>query len=601
MSKKDVAEEKHRQLASFMRRVLDDFCKIRGREKKYFHVPFWDVVAITTADEEQKRAFEEQIKRKCSSHDLPLGIPFHVFADPPGLKIGCGNSTFLALVELLDIYGDRLYTLRILLIHAGGLSQRLPSLSILGKLFSPIPTGHSLFQMLDLKLAMYMPFLRKMQSGVFVTCSDDIITYNLGEEYENEPAWSFTKPGFTALAHPSNLNIGTKHGVYVLPPLEFTSKTCFLSSCSLVLQKPTEAVMREKGAVVTISTPEGDEDIVYSDSAFFFSTEVTKKMIDFCRANKSFSCEIDAYGDFLQALGSCAVPDYIYNSSTVVDSTEELVTARQRIFHLLQGCDLNIVVLQQSKFYHMGTMTEYVENLCANSSFARELQLSKFADSAFCGPCAGELMINGTVIHSLINRSSQVSKNSVVEYCDFRVPTYVSENCIVSNCRTESLVSGESFIKVPSCILLHTVAVTISGHHGYVTVAFNFHDDIKKKYPWDDRGKVIFLNKRLEDIPASLLGVNILKDCFDSKDKLCSLWDGKLFEVCSTMEESFGETLQMVNAIMGCLDTSNTLNITSRKNPKLSMVEILKYKNITAMLDFRQKLHEEILKFDSTS
>ncbi|XP_076353850.1 fucose-1-phosphate guanylyltransferase-like isoform X2 [Tachypleus tridentatus] len=507
MSEVDVAEEKHQKLASFMRKVLEGFNKIRGREKKDFHIPFWDVVTITTADEEQKGAFEEQIKRKCSSHDLPLGVPFHVFADPPGIKI----------------------------------------------------------------------------------------------EYEDEPAWSFTKPGFTALAHPSTLNIGTKHGVYVLPPLEFTSKTCFLSSCSRVLQKPTETIMREKGAVVTISTPEGDEEIVYSDSAFFFSTEVTKKMIDFCRANKSFNCEIDAYGDFLQALGPHAVPDYIYNSSTVVDSTEDLVLARQRIFHLLRGCDLNIVVLQQSKFYHLGTMTEYVENLCTNSSLARELQLSKFVDSAFCGSSAGENMINGTVIHSLINGSSQVSKNSVVEYCDFQVPTCVPEKCIVSNCKIGSLVSGESFIKVPSSTLFHTVAVIISGHHGYVTVAFNFHDDIKKKYLWDERGKVTFFNKRLEDISASLFGVNTLKNCFDSKDKLCSLWDAKLFEVCSTMEESFQETLQMVNAITECLDTSHTLHTTSRYNHKLSMNEILKFKNITAMLDFRQKLHEEIVKYNSTS
>lgn len=31
-----------------------------------------------------------------------------------------------------------------------------------------------MYQMLDMKLAMYIPFIRKMQPGVFVTCADDI-------------------------------------------------------------------------------------------------------------------------------------------------------------------------------------------------------------------------------------------------------------------------------------------------------------------------------------------------------------------------------------------------------------------------------------------
>lgn len=49
---------------------------------------FWDVVAITAADEKQGLAYEQQLSEKLKRKELPLGVRYHVFADPPGAKIG---------------------------------------------------------------------------------------------------------------------------------------------------------------------------------------------------------------------------------------------------------------------------------------------------------------------------------------------------------------------------------------------------------------------------------------------------------------------------------------------------------------------------------
>lgn len=49
-----------------------------------------------------------------------------------------------------------------------------------------------------------------MNPGIFVVASDCIELFN------SEGDWSLTKPGFTALAHPSPVIIGTTHGVFVL-------------------------------------------------------------------------------------------------------------------------------------------------------------------------------------------------------------------------------------------------------------------------------------------------------------------------------------------------------------------------------------------------
>lgn len=49
---------------------------------------FWDLVVITAVDEDQRSAYEIQITEKLERKELPLGISYHVFADPPGCKIG---------------------------------------------------------------------------------------------------------------------------------------------------------------------------------------------------------------------------------------------------------------------------------------------------------------------------------------------------------------------------------------------------------------------------------------------------------------------------------------------------------------------------------
>ena len=65
--------------------------------------------------------------------------------------------------------------------------------------------------MLELKLVMYIDFPQRMKPGVFVSSADCIELYVLEGN-----KWNFENPGVTSLAHPSPIEIGTTHGVYVL-------------------------------------------------------------------------------------------------------------------------------------------------------------------------------------------------------------------------------------------------------------------------------------------------------------------------------------------------------------------------------------------------
>ena len=60
----------------------------------------WNMVVITTADEDQKTAFEDQIKDKIDRLELPLDLPIHIVADPPGPS-RIGNISIVTMTTLM--------------------------------------------------------------------------------------------------------------------------------------------------------------------------------------------------------------------------------------------------------------------------------------------------------------------------------------------------------------------------------------------------------------------------------------------------------------------------------------------------------------------
>ncbi|XP_062960456.1 fucose-1-phosphate guanylyltransferase isoform X2 [Cynocephalus volans] len=97
-------------------RKLRRFSELRG--KPVAAGEFWDIVAITAADKKQELAYKQQLSEKLRRKELPLGVQYHVFVDPAGVKIGNGGSTLCALRCLEKLYGDKWNSFTILLIHS---------------------------------------------------------------------------------------------------------------------------------------------------------------------------------------------------------------------------------------------------------------------------------------------------------------------------------------------------------------------------------------------------------------------------------------------------------------------------------------------------
>ncbi|XP_074650012.1 fucose-1-phosphate guanylyltransferase-like [Tubulanus polymorphus] len=558
---------------SHMLHLFEDFRAFLKGTKE--NVPFWDIVVLTTADEEQKIAYELQLQDKRMKKGLPESLQFHIFADKPAIKSGNGGATINSLGALYEIYGERVYEMKILMIHAGGKSQRLPSASALGKIFTALPIGEKFTQMLDLKLAIFMPFVKKMSAGVFVTCADDIVPYSLDADDAN---WSFENEGFTVLAHPSVVELGTKHGVYVLKDVDKLNedKAVEMVECLRVLQKPGVESMRETNAIVRAP----NSDVVYTDSAFFFDRKIARDFVEFYKTKGPVECEIDAYGDFLQALGPNSNRAYIENVSNVTRSHDNLRRTRDALYDLLEGTAINVVLLKNSKFYHIGTMKEYIENFTGNDQFAADIDLNRDNFNAYTGTRTN---CSGCIIHSCLTGDSVIAESSVVEFCHFNSPVTVDANTILSNCEVTN--NDVNRIHIPGQCFMHTLPVISNNRVHYVTIVLEIGTDLKTKINLNDPSCILYLGRSLFDwredfgeiFPEGSAGYS-------------SLWEARLFPVRPTMTESFLLALSIwINFRDGRRDELRLEGV-----PRLSLADVLCGKDVKSMLSYRRELYEKI-------
>ncbi|KAM3876071.1 fucose-1-phosphate guanylyltransferase [Diretmus argenteus] len=576
-----MSKEGVKKLQMATRKKLRKFTSLRGKEVQPGE--FWDLVIVTAVDESQRDAYELQIAEKVYRKELPLGIHYKVFSDPPGAKIGNGGSTLYALQRLNDIYGKALGRFRVILIHAGGFSQRLPNASALGKIFAALPLGDPLYQMLELKLAMYVDFPSQMKPGVLVTCADDIEIYSIAED----ESIRFDKPGFTALAHPSPLSIGTTHGVFVLEPRENSGSSEMENiSCLHFLHKPSVNKMRDSGAVCKrhggcFSLT--DSEFVYTDSTYYVDYVTAMSLLGLLMEVGPLECEIDAYGDFLQALGPKATVAYTSNTANVTKEESSLVEIRQKIFGRLRGTDLNVILLNNSQFYHIGTTSEYLYHLTQDPVLRSELGLLSSAFSVY--PNEGpEGSTVSCVMYSVLDPSCSVAPRSVVEYSRLEMGVTVGRGSIVSGCWVRPGLS------VPDKVFMHSLCVNHQDQDRFVTIIFGIDDNLKHSVEapaYMDRLK-LFGVSLLDCLSHWGLGDGVLR--FSGDTSGCSLWNACLFPVCSDPQSSFSRSLEMLQAVLG----GSTLTL-PKDTKLLSMHESLLCKNLKEMLAFRKGLYDDIM------
>ena len=170
----------------------------------------WDYIILTASNEAQARAFDMQIQLRLDRQQLPDFTKYKVLPDPGGKRVGSGGATFHVMRYLAEQDPEAANPFagkRILVIHSGGDSKRVPQYSALGKLFSPVPRqlpdgrGSTLFDEFMIGMSGVPSRIRE---GMLVLSGDVLLLFNplqIDFQFRGAAAISIKEPVETGKDH----------------------------------------------------------------------------------------------------------------------------------------------------------------------------------------------------------------------------------------------------------------------------------------------------------------------------------------------------------------------------------------------------------------
>lgn len=385
----------------------------------------WQKLILTAGSHSQNLIFQQQLStiptgKFCESVEV-------VTDETPGVRIGSGGATLSIIRNALETYGtEDLQTKKILLLHSGGLSQRMSHLSAYGKAFGTLPNSKTI---LETKLEIYKNHLLEKlpkSGGIMITASDVIENMEHAKRTNSEE-------DIVIFAHVSSVNVATQHGVFVID--ENTNKL------KRVLQKPTVDEMKEEGAISKDRT-------VLTDSCYFLTWKFCEQLMRVPLLQTPVTEELCCYGDFMRPMGSHPKLDYIDKSP------QNIGAYRKALANIFSLATVEISILGENSFFHFGTYHEYLDSLVPESEFRR----------SFPAIFKSNIIFSKGVL--------AIPDSSLAEYSS-GTDLEVGESSVISG-----IDSGANSLKLPGHVLVFTMA--LKGKM-FVSVIVKIEEDIKKK------------------------------------------------------------------------------------------------------------------------
>ena len=330
----------------------------------------WDYLIVTAANDQQATAYDHQIQERQEAGHIPQVRNCLVIPDLDGKRIGSGGSTLHALACVLrrerPCVGPASFEeaeailsgLRILLVHAGGDSRRLPAYSHCGKMFVPIPAKDqpSLASTLFDRLVPAFLMLPEAPQGQIVVASGDaLILFDAS-------AVEFARPGITALGSFASSKNAAHHGVFCAA--KDGSVRRYLQKPSPDAQLAAGAVNAQGESVLDLGVMSFDAGAAVQLLRTFFakgSQEHGEPVLDWKTEVREalYSNGIDLYREICCALGTDTTFDqYADNVGTGGSTLDRQLLAEW--FSSLRQIPLNLDILPRCKFLHFGTTRELI-------------------------------------------------------------------------------------------------------------------------------------------------------------------------------------------------------------------------------------------------
>lgn len=493
----------------------------------------WDYVILTASNEQQAEGFEAQLKERRQAGFLPLQTRFAVIPDPMGKRVGSGGATLGVLKYVAEQIGRTDFSgLRILVIHSGGDSKRVPQYSALGKLFSPVPhelpngRASTLFDEFMIAMATVPSRVRE---GMLLLSGDVLLLFNpLLIDYSGKNA--------AAISFKENVKTGKNHGVFLRGDDGNVRK---------FMHKQTVETLRDCGAV-------NEQDCVDIDTgAIIFSKEMLAALYRLISQDGKFSEErfaelvnekvrLSLYGDFLYPLAADSTLEDFYRENPEGSFCPELTAARQKIWETLRPFRMKLLRLVPAKFIHFGTTGEILKLMSSGVENYADLGWSRHVGSSYDNQAAG--------YNSVLSSDATCGQNCYLEVSYVHHKAELGDNILLSYID----VYDE---KIPSNVVVH----------GLKQKDGNF---VARIYGTEDNPKSVFNNTKENGTEADncvFLGLpfrrlleknGITENELWEDDEEHTIWNARLYPACPTIREALHASLNLYAMTRGEGDVS---------------------------------------------
>ena len=458
--------------------------------------PVWDYVVITASNEQQAAGFYGQIQARRGY--LPPKTKFVVIPDEGGVRVGSGGAT-LSVIRYIRQREPNFEKLRILVIHSGGDSKRVPQYSALGKLFSPVPRQlpdgrrSTLFDEFVIGMSS-MP--ARIRSGMVLLSGDVLLLFNpLQIDFSGE--------GAAAISFKEDVQTGKNHGVFLAGEGGNVAK---------FLHKQSVASLRAQGAV-------NERDCVDIDTgAVIFSPGMLEALYGLVAEDAGYenyvnrTVRLSLYGDFLYPLATESTLEQFYLEKPEGAFCPELRAARTKIWEILRPYRMKLLRPAPAKFIHFGTTREILGLMNTGIRDYEVLGWRRQTASSVRGDVA--------CYNSILSAGVEIGENCYLETAYVHGNAQIGSNTILSYIDIHDQ-------KIPSDVVIHGLK---QKDGRFVARIYGV---------WDDPKQNLLFGKEL---PQSA-------ELWESEGG--TLWTAKLYPVCDTVDQAVAAALNVYQIFHG--------------------------------------------------
>ena len=429
-------------------------------------------LVLTAANARQAAAYDAQLASRAGRGPFAGVRGAFAVADARDARIGSGAATVLALAEVARriLRAKRARTLaeafageRVLVLHSGGDSRRLPMYAVEGKLFAPVPRvarGGVCAKVFDLVLDDLAALPPRAGGEVLVGVGDAVLGI------ARDPV-RFDGAGVIGVAQRASVARASRHGVFVRGRGDRVAR---------FLQKPGEAELRAAGAL------DRDGRALLDLGLFSFDPAATAALLGGAgvriragkiafarggladRASRGELPVVDLYREIAMALPAPTKRD----AYLAACGTGELAKPLGAVFDALRGTNFRVELAEVDDFLHIGTMREMLDACCGAHA-----ALSRFGVE---GLGASTVALDA---HAPLKRPHG---RAVVDACDARALALGGDNIVAG-------IGGRLVGEIPRGFSVFGVPLPSGGE---AVVACRTDDDFKTALPeggtqWDAR------------------------------------------------------------------------------------------------------------------